>query len=224
MPCQKLYYEKYFAKYKSDIKKTWGMINSIIGQNKKNEFPKCFVVDNNYISDKQKIADAFNEYYAEAGTKLAQTIRTLDGINFQKYMNLTVAPDFEFHTTNRNTVIKVIESLKIKNSCGFDMMATKLLQNVKIEVCVMINQSFVSGIFPDKLKIAKVVPLYKKNEKNKIEKYRPVSLLPCVSKVFERIIHDQLNEYFSSLKLFYKSQNGFRHSHSTELAALDWYN
>ena len=105
------------------------------------------------------------------------------------------------------------------------MMSTKLLQNVKIEVCdiimVMINQSFVSGIFPDKLKIAKVVPLYKKNEKNKIENYRPVSLLPSVSKVFERIIHDQLNEYFSSLKLFYKSQYGFRHSHSTELATLE---
>ena len=58
------------------------MINSIIGQNKKNEFPKCFVVKNNYISDKQKIADAFNEYYAEAGTKLAQKIETPDGINF----------------------------------------------------------------------------------------------------------------------------------------------
>ena len=68
------------------------------------------MVDNNYISDKQKIADAFNEYYAEAGTKLAQTIRTLDGKNFQNYMNLSVAPDFEFHTTNRNTVIKVIVS------------------------------------------------------------------------------------------------------------------
>ena len=81
------------------------------------------------------------------------------------------------------------------------MMSTKLLQNVKIEVfdiiMVMINQSFVSGIFPDKLKIAKVVPLYKKNEKNKIENYRLLSLLPSVSKVFEHIIHDQLNEYFS---------------------------
>ena len=54
----------------------------------------------------------FNEYYAEAGTKLAQIIRTPDGINFQNYMNLPVATDFEFHTTNRNTVKKVIESLK----------------------------------------------------------------------------------------------------------------
>ena len=81
-------------------------------------------------------------------------------------MNLPVAPNFEFQTINRNTVIKAIESLKAKNSYGFDMMSTKLLQSVKIEVCdiimVMINQSFVSGIFPDKLKIAKVVPLYKK--------------------------------------------------------------
>ena len=68
------------------------------------------MVDNNYISDKQKIADAFNEYYAEAGTKLAQTIRTPYGINFQNYMNLPAAPDFEFHTTNINTVIKVIVS------------------------------------------------------------------------------------------------------------------
>ena len=88
-------------------------------------------------------------------------------------MNLPVAPDFEFHTTNRNTVIKVIESLKIKNSCGFDMMSTKLLQNVKIEICdiiiVMINQSFVSRIFPDKLNSAKVVPLYKKIKRIKLK-------------------------------------------------------
>ena len=68
------------------------------------------MVDNNYISDKQKIADAFNAYYDEAGTKLAQMIRTLDGINFQNYMNLPVAPDSEFHTTNINNVIKVIVS------------------------------------------------------------------------------------------------------------------
>ena len=85
----------------------------------------------------------------------------------------------------------------------------------------MINQTLSTGIFPEKLKVAKVVPLFKNGTNTVISNYRPISLLPAMSKVFEKIIYNQLYQYFDSYNLFYKSQYGFRKNHSTELAALE---
>ena len=75
------------------------------------------------------------------------------------------------------------------------------------------------GIFPDKLKIAKVIPLYKKDDDRSCGNYRPVSLVSSISKIFERVAFNQLYDYFTSSGLLYKSQYGFRKLHSTELAA-----
>ena len=83
---------------------------------------------------------------------------------------------------------------------------------------LIINQSLCTGIFPDSFKIAKVIPLYKKESRELVDNYRPVSLLCAISKIFERAAYNQLYEYFKSNKLFYKSQYGFRDQHSTELA------
>jgi hypothetical protein len=78
-----------------------------------------------------------------------------------------------------------------------------------------------TGIFPNKLKIAKVIPLYKKGDDSIFDIYRPISILPSISKVFERTMFNQLHEYFYKNKLYYSSQYGFREKHSTELAALE---
>ena len=78
-----------------------------------------------------------------------------------------------------------------------------------------------TGIFPDKLKIAKVIPLFKKRDPTLIANYRPISLLPAISKIFERVIFNQMNAYFTLNNLFYDKQYGFRKYHSTELAALN---
>ena len=85
----------------------------------------------------------------------------------------------------------------------------------------MINQIFNTGIFPDKLKIAKVVPIFKKGDDTLPNNYRPISLLPVISKVIEKIICNQLSSYFENNKLFYDSQYGFRPNHSTEQATLE---
>ena len=77
-----------------------------------------------------------------------------------------------------------------------------------------------TGIFPDNF--AKVVPLYKKGVDGLFTNYRPISLLPSVSKMFERVIFNQLILYFDRYKLLYKSQYGFRKNHSTEFAALEF--
>ena len=76
-------------------------------------------------------------------------------------------------------------------------------------------------MFPSKLKLAKVIPLFKKGDKTSIENYRPISLLPCMSKVLENIINIQLYDYFQSNHLLYKSQYGFRKHHSTEFASIE---
>ena len=78
-----------------------------------------------------------------------------------------------------------------------------------------------TGIFPDSLKIAKVKPIFKKNDTHTINNYRPISLLPSVSKIFEKIIYHQTYSYFQSNNLFFTSQYGFRAGHSTEHAAIE---
>ena len=86
---------------------------------------------------------------------------------------------------------------------------------------LVINQSFCNGIFPDKLKIAKITPLFKKGDESIVDNYRPISVLPALSKIFEKIAFIQLYDYFNMNKLLYRGQYGFRKGHSTELASID---
>ena len=86
----------------------------------------------------------------------------------------------------------------------------------------MINQTLFTGKFPDQLKIAKVIPCFKKGDTFSCDNYRPISLLPSFSKIFEKVIFHQVLEYFTSNNLFYKSQHGFRAFHSTETAAIEY--
>ena len=84
-----------------------------------------------------------------------------------------------------------------------------------------INQTLSTGIFPKKLKIAKVIPIFKKEEKTLIKNYRPISILPVMSKIVEYVMHTQLMQYFTSNKLFSSQQYGFQANRSIELAALE---
>ncbi len=74
-----------------------------------------------------------------------------------------------------------------------------------------------TGIFPDKLKIAKICPIHKKDDDTLFTNYRPISLLPAISKIFEKVILKQLYEFFQANTLFHNSQYGFRTGHSTDL-------
>ena len=108
---------------------------------------------------------------------------------------------------------------------GHDGISLKHLKYLPSEIrdplILIINQSMLTGIFPGKLKIAKVIPLFKKDDKLNMGNYRLISILPAISKIFERVIYNQLYEYFSSNKLFYDGQYGFRCDHSTELANIE---
>ena len=102
------------------------------------------------------------------------------------------------------------------------MKLMKKLKTVLVNpITLIINQSLKNGIFPSKLKIANVNPIYKKDDETLFTNYRPISLLPVISKIFERIMYNQVFDFFTKNKLFYKSQYGFRKGHSTEFATLE---
>ena len=86
--------------------------------------------------------------------------------------------------TKTEETIRIIHKLKNRHSCGHDEISTALLKTVQHElapsITLVINQSLKTGIFPDKLKIAKVIPVYKKEEDNVFNNYQPISLLPSI--------------------------------------------
>ena len=84
------------------------------------------------------------------------------------------------------------------------------------------NASFEEAVTPKKLKIAKVIPVFKKSDKENIENYRPISILPVFSKVLERIMCNRLYEYFMNNNLLHKNQFGFQINNSTDHAILQF--
>ena len=104
---------------------------------------------------------------------------------------------------------------------GFVPEINYLVSCISKCITVIINQSLTSRIFPNSLKIAKVTPIFRKENNKLITNYRPISVLPVISKIFETVIHEQLSEYFISNNLFCPKQYGFRKNSSTELAALE---
>ena len=95
--------------------------------------------------------------------------------------------------------------------------------SASIIVCPLghvINLSLIQGIVPDDLKSARVVPLFKKNDKTEVGNYRPVSILSIISKVFERVVYDLIQTYLDERKLLYNFQSGFRPRSSTDTCLI----
>ena len=101
--------------------------------------------------------------------------------------------------------MQYLSKITNSHSCGHDNISSSTLKCIAHEICecltLIINQSITTGIFSENLKIAKVVPICKKDDQCRIKNYRPISVLPVISKIFENAMHSQLMEYFTSHKL-----------------------
>ena len=224
---KKEFYHNEFNKHKNDIRNSWDTLKEIINKNTfKSDLPSSFVHEGVEIIGLKNVADKFNEYFTEIGPKLAKSIDTANKAPFNHYLTTPCAASFNFVYTKPDDIEKIIRNLKPKSSAGCDNISTKLLKEIENVISrplsIIINQSLCTGIFPDKLKIAKVIPLYKKDDDRSFGNYRPISLLSSISKIFERVAFNQLYEYYTSNGLLYESQYGFRKLHSTELAALEF--
>ena len=96
----------------------------------------------------------------------------------------------------------IINSLKSKKSSGHDSVNTILLKKIKYAISsplsIAINKSIETWVFPSKLKIAKVIPIYKSKDKQSFTNYRPISLLPSISKIYEKIVHKRLYAFMTN--------------------------
>ena len=177
------------------------------------------------VTDKKEIANEFNKYFTSVGPTFANAI-PITNKTYQFYLNKVITSTFSFSLTDSETVSKIIDEFAPKTSTGIDGLSMKLLKQIKPHICdsikLVINQSLTTGIFPDIFKIAKVLPLFKKEDPLLTENYRPISLLPCISKVFEKVVFKQVYTYFDNKKLLYISQYGFRKYHSTDHACLEF--
>ena len=129
-----------------------------------------------------------------------------------------------FNAITEESILHIIDSLKPKTSTGVDGISNKLLKFIKCGIpkplTIIINQMLNVGIFPDLLKTFKIIPLYKKDDPVNFSNYRQISLLPSISKIFERVIFKHLADYLEENNLMYKYQYGFQKYLSTEYAAL----
>ena len=118
----------------------------------------------------------------------------------------------------------LVKSLKPGKSSGPNSVPLKLLKLLQVPICsdlaFLTNESFVSEIFPDKLKIAKVVPIFKRGLASMTSNYRPISLLSVFSKLFENTMHQRLYKFLEVCEVLFSMQFGFRTEHSTDHALI----
>jgi len=185
-------------------------------------------LDGETVSEKNRIAEEFNKYFTSVGSKQSEKIVVPGNKSFTDYLRTPTSYAFHFKAIDDQEIVRIIDSLKSKSSYGHDRISNKLLKYVKYEIAkplkLLVNQSVECGIFPSNLKDARVIPIYKKDNEQNFSNYRPISLLPSISKIYERILYNQIYQHFTNHELFYPSQYGFRKLHSTEYAALELVN
>ena len=141
--------------------------------------------------------------------------------NYYKDMNLE-GKNFSFKPTTHAVVLKHLEDLNLAKTAGIDNLSGKFFKEgasvLAAPITELCNLSITLSLFLDDCKIAKLKAIYKgkKTIKTNPENYRPISLLPLISKIIERIIYNQTQEFLDQNKVLYKYQSGFRKGHSTD--------
>ena len=127
--------------------------------------------------------------------------------------------------TTEDIVLKLLKNIDISKAAGVDNLPGRFLKDGAVilakpvtEIC---NLSIKSKIFPDLCKLAKLKSIFKKGSRMDPSNYRPISLLPLTSKIFEKIVHDQMIDYLAQYNILYKYQSGSRTKRSTDLFGFD---
>lgn len=201
--------------------------------NKGSHFAKDIILceNDNIINNQTEVAETFNNFFINVAKDIgSQNIKTDDNHPSIKAIkeNKTETDQFIFNPINEEFVNKEINKIGIKKATGKDGISSKILRLSKSVVAKpiskIINKSFETSTFPDKLKEAQVVPLHKKNNTLDKGNYRPVSILPMISKIFERAVNSQIVEFFDSH--FHTFLSAFRKGYGCQTALLkvieDW--
>lgn len=218
----------YINQAENRSKAIWDTINTEKNCKQEEAANMQLEVEENIIDNPAQIVESLNKYFSEiAISTLEKNREQLKHIKITHPVFLTpsntrlqiLAP------TNAKEVINTIASLKSKLSCGVDEIPSKMVKHCAEQLAPplvsVINKSFNSGHFPSALKIAKIYPKHKKGSLIKQENYRPISLLPTLSKVIEKIAMSRMLSYLVTHDLIAKNQHGFLKGRSTATALAE---
>ena len=222
---KKSYFSEQFDKCKFDVKSTWKVINEALKSKTSSDLPKHILKDGLQIDNSADIAQAFNEYFVNLGPDLASKIPNSQ-TSFHSFLKERNSESLFFVPIVEEEIKEIVNSLNNKKSSGYDGITNFLLKSIIDEIITplthILNQSLTYGKVPLKLKIAKVVPIYKKGPKESLNNYRPISLLTSISKILERLVYKRTLRFLISCKILSNSQFGFRQKHSTTHALLSF--
>ena len=166
---KKKYFQEKLSFYKNDIKNTWKTLKDVIGKTKINEnrLPKKIALENKEITDQKTIAEEFNEFYVNIGPNLTSKIPRNNN-DYKSYLpDMTTL--FDEQDLTEQELKEAAASLKPSKSPGCDSIHVNVIkaiyEELKRPLFYIFDQSLKSGIFPDKLRIAKVFPIYKSEKK-----------------------------------------------------------
>ena len=213
------YYSEQLEIYRNDTRQTWKLLKEVIGKtNNKSKISEIFKIDNTTTTNRTKIADGFCKYFSEIGPKTASNIPTSNKA-FHEFLNTPNAKSIFLSPTDPDEIRRIIMQIKPKSSSGPDSISSKLIKTLStslcLPICIVVNKSIASGTVPRNMKLAKVIPIYKAKEQTELGNYRPISLLPSLSKILEKIMHSRLYKFMCKMNILIPDQYGFRPKHST---------
>ena len=211
---ESLYYKNIISKHNNSSKNLWNIFGKILNSKKiKHNKIANININGEIQTEPQKITETFNKFFSEIGGNLAKKFPD-DFSEFKNYLGHPATHSMYLFKTSESEIRKIIKSLKNTNSTGFDNFSTKF---IKLTISILapalaklFNLSIQTGTYPDNLKVAKVIPIFKKGDPVSVNNYRPISILSPINKIFEKIIYSRLIKYIDKSNVLYTYQYGFR--------------
>ena len=214
------YFRRAFQNCKNEIGKTWSVIRGIIGgDQRKNFYVQEVLVNNEIINDNCEMASAFNDFFINVGSNL---VAAANFQNSRYNLNFSNPRSFFITPTSPGEIHAII--MNLNDTKSDKNLPVKVMKRFSESLCFpiseMVNQSFNLGVFPNSLKHAVVTPIFKGGNQSEISNYRPISVLPAMSKIFERCMATRMMNFFSDL--ISPTQFGFMKGRNTQKALIDF--
>ena len=198
------------------------MLNEVLNKRKsKLTYSSCFKGNGELFSDPTSVAISFSKYFSNISPNLAARISPSTA-NFRDFLSQTTQTPLELQPLAADELKAIVHSFNSYTASEVHnnpMRVIKLSSDIIVEpLTEIINVSLVSGCIPDTLKIAKVLPIFKTGDPEKLENYRPISILPAFSKLYEKVVYNRIYKYLTNHNLLYNNQFGFHRNHFTYMA------
>jgi len=210
--CKRKYYDVKFRELQNNISATWREINSLTGRKVVKQCVRSVNLGDREVTDPTEIADVFCNYFANIAERLDNAIPA-SAVSPLQYMGERTQNSMFAEPATAREVQQVISQLPNK-LCGINNLPVFIFKILKVEMSTVIanlfNESLDHGRFPKTLKVGRITPIYKSGDKTKVNNYRPISSLPILSKIFEKLMCRRLLSFINSNDLLCEQQFGFR--------------